>query len=194
MVAGFFNIGKKGQLSVEFLLILLVVLIIIETIIIPLRDYSQASVEDMVAISYLEENISKIQSVIQDLNTYSEAKLTLKIHVPEDANFYITNVSFTGPLVSTTISYSYVLKSYDLNVGSCSSNGCLNSTNTSPIYITHSQQISTSQIVCTVTGNFKSCIFLPITRSGYLLSEGSYLLEFKKSGNTTTISKEELYE
>ena len=194
MVAGFFNIGKKGQLSVEFLLILLVVLIIIETIIIPLRDYSQASVEDMVAISYLEENISKIQSVIQDLNTYSEAKLTLKIHVPEDANFYITNVNFAGLLVSTTISYSYVLKSYDLNVGSCSSNGCLNSTNTSPIYITNSQQISTFQKLCTLTGKFRSCIFLPITRYGYLLSEGSYLLEFKKSGNITTISKEELYE
>jgi len=194
MVAGFFNIGKKGQLSVEFLLILLVVLIIIETIIIPLRDYSQASVEDMVAISYLEENISKIQSVIQDLNTYSEAKLTLKIHVPEDANFYITNANFAGLLVSTTISYSYVLKSYDLNVGSCSSNGCLNSTNTSPIYITNPQQISTFQKVCKLTEKFRSCIFLPITRYGYLLSEGSYLLEFKKSGNTTTISKEELYE
>ena len=194
MVAGFFNIGKKGQLSVEFLLILLVVLIIIETIIIPLRDYSQASVEDMVAISYLEENISKIQSVIQDLNTYSEAKLTLKIHVPEDANFYITNVNFAGLLVSTTISYSYVLKSYDLNVGSCSSNGCLNSTNTSPICITEPQQISTFQIQCKFIRNFRSCIFFPITRSGYLLSEGSYLLEFKKSGNITTISKEELYE
>jgi len=120
----FDKLNSKGQLSVEFILILLVVLILIEVIILPLRDYSEASIKDITAISYLESNVNKIEQAIADLNTYSEGKLEVNLHIPEDSNFYLISTYFFNINMYSDILYSYNLKSNDVNVPGCDVNGC----------------------------------------------------------------------
>jgi uncharacterized protein (UPF0333 family) len=120
MVFDKFVVGKRGQLSVEFILIVLVVLVLIETIILPLRDYSESSVKDVIAISYLEEDISKIQNAINSLSAYSEGKLTVNIHVPEDSNFLIFKSN--DPKLNVGYWYSYL--SGDMNYNNCKNGMC----------------------------------------------------------------------
>lgn len=110
-------LGKRGQLSVEFILIVLVVLVLIETIILPLRDYSESSVKDIIAVSYLEEDISKIQSAINNLSAYSEGKLTVNLHVPEDSNFVLYKYNSQGDV---NANYSFKYSSTDMNYSNCS--------------------------------------------------------------------------
>jgi len=113
--------GKnKGQLSVEFILIVLVVLVLIETIILPLRDYSENSVTDIAAVSYLENDISKIQSAINSLSAYSEGKLLVNVHVPEDSNFGF--MRYNAQDVNAIYSYAYF--SGDMNYPNCNNDWC----------------------------------------------------------------------
>jgi len=180
--------NKNGQLSVEFILIVLVVLILIETIIIPLRDYSEASIKDITTISYLESDAKKILQAISDLNAYSDGKLDVKLHIPEDANFYIVtythfNIPFSG------VSYSYTLKSQDLNVGSCDSNGCVKSFELPVVSIVGGSDMNFPKKSCTRHGSFIHCDYTFISGSGYLLTEGDYVLEFEKTSNEIKVSK-----
>lgn len=121
MVFDRFVVGKRGQLSVEFILIVLVVLVLIETIILPLRDYSESSVKDVIAVSYLEEDISKIQSAINSLSAYSEGKLLVNVHVPEDSNFWILKTV----LKDLNLRYEFAYSSSDMNYLNCQNNICI---------------------------------------------------------------------
>jgi len=110
--------NQKAQLSVEFILIVLVVLILIEIIILPLRDYSEASIKDITSISYLESNVNKIQQAISDLNAFSEGKMIVNLHIPEDSNFYLVDENNY-----LNINYYYSSKSSDIN-DFCVNNVC----------------------------------------------------------------------
>lgn len=124
MVFGNFNLLKsnRGQLSVEFILIVLVVFILIETIILPLRDYSEGSVKDMTTVSYLEQDLSKITSAINDLNYYSAGEITVNLHIPDDANMFIS------PSSAFDVNIFYVLKSNSTDLNTyCPNNLCTKS-------------------------------------------------------------------
>jgi uncharacterized protein (UPF0333 family) len=120
MVFDKFALGKRGQLSVEFILIVLVVLILVEAIILPLRDYSENSVKDVLTVSYLEQDISKIQTAINSLSTYDEGKVTVNLHIPEDSNFFILKRNSQD----LNILYGFVYGSSDMNFAKCKNNIC----------------------------------------------------------------------
>jgi uncharacterized protein (UPF0333 family) len=122
MVFNYININKKGQLSVEFILIILVILVLIETIILPLRDYSQNSLQDVSSIAYLENAKDKIISTVNIAQAYSEVKLNVKFYIPEDVNFYLLDFQ-NG---DSNILYTYKLKSGDISVKDCDINRCSN--------------------------------------------------------------------
>lgn len=128
----FINKNKKGQLSIEFILIILVVLIIIETIILPLRDYSQSSFEDISSINYLENTHTKINNVLSDFSTYSEGRTEFSIYVPEDSNLY-----FSESNSDLNLFYSYNLKSNDIDYKNCDVNACFKEYILSNIAITN---------------------------------------------------------
>jgi uncharacterized protein (UPF0333 family) len=101
MDRNFFNLNNKGQLSIEFLLILLIILILIEVIIIPLRDYSRDSVLDMFNVNTLDKGLEEINSKYSLLQNYSSGKFNVEIELPKDSNFYCANTNIIG--------YSYKL-------------------------------------------------------------------------------------
>lgn len=104
------NSMQKGQLSIEFILILLVIIILISAIVLPLRDYAENSVSDIIAVQTLEKGVSDLQQAVSNLQNYSEGKIGVKIHIPEDTNLYFfqSNKVFR-------ISYKILVKSEDMN-------------------------------------------------------------------------------
>jgi uncharacterized protein (UPF0333 family) len=115
MVNIFNNINKKGQLSVEFLLILLIILVLIEVIIIPLRDYSRDSIEDMININTLDKGLEEINSKYSLLQNYSSGSFIVEINLPKDSNFYCNNtnkIGYSYKLLSQNEDYDSKLKEY----------------------------------------------------------------------------------
>ncbi len=171
MASVFFNkINDKGQLSVEFILIILVVLILIEVIILPLRDYSEASMKDITNISYLESNMQKLQQAISDLNSYSEGKLEVKLHIPEDSNFYIHSYSLLYTDVWTYASYNQIIYSNDINVSDCNNNICQKDIFIGALGINAPDTFTSNKRTCTGSGHYINCVLIPISDSGYFFN------------------------
>jgi|GEM_PF-4841440 len=83
--------NEKGQLSIEFILILAVVLILLQIMIIPMRDTAESTLNSLTSVSYLDADITKISSAVKNLGTMSEGRLFVEVYVPEDATLLITN-------------------------------------------------------------------------------------------------------
>lgn len=117
MVSIFNNINRKGQLSVEFLLILLIILVLIEVIIIPLRDYSRDSIEDMININTLDKGLEELKSKYDLLKSYNDGKFELEINLPKDSNFYCNNnkIKYSYKLISQNEDYD----SFVSNLSNC---------------------------------------------------------------------------
>ncbi len=101
-----FNLNKKGQLSLEFLMILLVILVLIETIILPLRNYAEDSVKDMLALNYLENDLINLKTAYDKLNLYDSGQLKVNLTIPENSKVY---------LIDNNLSYDLNIFSEDLN-------------------------------------------------------------------------------
>ncbi len=114
MDRNFFNLNNKGQLSIEFLLILLIILILIEVIIIPLRDYSRNSVLDMINVNTLDKGLEEINSKYSLLQNYNSGKFTVEIELPKDSNFYCknNNIGYSYKLISQNEDYDSTIKSF----------------------------------------------------------------------------------
>jgi hypothetical protein len=182
----FDKLSSKGQLSVEFILILLVVLILIQIIVLPLRDYSEASIKDMTNISYLESNVNKIQQAIADLNTYSEGKLEVNLHIPEDSNFSVFAIGLTAIGLIGHLNYSYSLNSSDINNLKCVNNVCENDFSLGNIYISNPTTITIYKRSCTGEGIGMQCILLPIIQTGLFFqgpSDQKIIIEKNNLGN-----------
>ncbi len=90
------RLNKKGQLSIEFLLILVLILLIIQTIIVPTRNASEQNIETISKISYLESGIYKLRDNFNILNNSSDSKLFVNLYIPADSNIVIipSKISF----------------------------------------------------------------------------------------------------
>jgi len=110
------NLGNKGQLSIEFILIVVVILILLQTIVIPFTDYSKDSVSDISGLSYLASSAKNLKEAIEyvTLND-SIAKTQIVIFIPDDANLIVSE---------TEMIYTIILKdppknAYCTNSGLC---------------------------------------------------------------------------
>lgn len=114
--------SQKGQLSIEFIMILVVILILIEVIVLPLRDYAEGSVTDIISAQTLEKNLSNLEYSAKSLQTYSAGKLSVNVKIPEDSNFFFEQSGkdlFAG--------YTIAMKSQDINSDAykfCKDNVC----------------------------------------------------------------------
>jgi len=176
MVYSKFDLNKKGQLSIEFILVILVVLVLIETIVLPLRDYSENSINDMISLNSLEKNYDNIYNAINDLQAYSEGKYIIKLNVPEDANIFIYSKSLAGKTFATSYDYIFSLRANDINSDACVDNICYGSKALDPLIL-----ISPGTIY--VPGP------MPISTSGFAFyGENNYELELLKQNNVLSLT------
>lgn len=113
--------SQRGQLSIEFILILLVIIILISAIVLPLRDYAESSVSDIIAVQTLEKGLSDLEQTVVNLQNYTTGKLNVVIHIPEKAT-----LSFIPSGNDLNVSYVITLNSSDMNSGykSCTNSKC----------------------------------------------------------------------
>jgi uncharacterized protein (UPF0333 family) len=93
-------LGKKGQLSLEFLLILTVVLLLLQIVVVPMRDNAENNLDSFTKITYLDKSMHEIKSNVMKLSNVSEGRLKANIYVPEDSNIFFgdQNVSFRSKI------------------------------------------------------------------------------------------------
>jgi hypothetical protein len=87
----FDNLGKKGQLSIELLLIISVVLLLLQLIIFPMRDSTESAIGSMSQAYYADKAFSELQNNYLDLKDFTEARKQIKVYVPGDTNFYFAS-------------------------------------------------------------------------------------------------------
>lgn len=96
------RLGNKGQISIEFILIVVVILVLLQTIVIPFTDYSRDSVSDISRLSYVDNAVKNLKETIEYVSlSESIAKTQITVFVPEDANIIVSDSS---------IEYSIILK------------------------------------------------------------------------------------
>ncbi len=118
----FASLNRKGQLSIEFIMILVVILILIEVIVLPLRDYAEGSVTDIISAQTLEKDLSNLEYSTKSLQTYSAGKLSVSVEIPEDSNFF-----FEQSGQDLFVGYTVAMKSQDMNSEAykfCTDNVC----------------------------------------------------------------------
>jgi len=82
------KLNRKGQLSIEFILILTIIILLIQTMILPMRNFTQHNLKDLTKTSYMENNIKIFENVFDKLQSVSEAKLDKEMYIPEDCNLF----------------------------------------------------------------------------------------------------------
>ena len=100
----FDNLKQKGQLSIEFILILTVIILLLQIMIIPMRDNSENVLAGFTKITYLDKAAYDSKSVINKLSSVSEGLLKKEIYIPEDSNFYFDTAN------ANTVNYDVLLK------------------------------------------------------------------------------------
>ncbi len=86
MEFGFLIKNRKGQASIEFMLLLIVMLLYIQLIIMPSIDISSKSANDIMRLGEARFAAEKLANTIDYVASSSgESKQTIKLFVPEDA-------------------------------------------------------------------------------------------------------------
>ena len=100
---------KKGQISMEFILLIVVMLLYLQTIIQPLADTSVNSVDDVTRLSQVKLAAEKLVSVVDYVSSQSnESKYSTLLAIPKDAN--ISCNSLTG-----SVTYRVVMAEQSTN-------------------------------------------------------------------------------
>jgi len=87
MESGVFMKNRKGQVSIEFLLLLIIMLLYIQLIIMPTIDFSANYAEDAIRLGEARFSAEKLANTIDYIALSSgESKQTIKLFVPKDAN------------------------------------------------------------------------------------------------------------
>lgn len=84
--AGFMK-ARKGQMAIEFILIVILMLLYIQTIILPSIDIAEASVDDSTRVAqarFAAERFSSTISYVKAVN--GESRKTINIYVPDDTS------------------------------------------------------------------------------------------------------------
>ena len=89
------RLDMKGQLSIEFILLLAVVLILLSTMIIPMRDNSESAVNSFTKLSYLDKALTDIDSAVKRLDSANKGSLLVELYLPEDSNILISGNQIT---------------------------------------------------------------------------------------------------
>jgi uncharacterized protein (UPF0333 family) len=83
-------VNKKGQLSIEFILIMTVVLLLIMTISIPMRDYGEQQMNEFTRVSYVDKAVTEIVNMDKKLDAMEEGRLSAVVYIPDGVDFNIT--------------------------------------------------------------------------------------------------------
>ncbi len=87
---------NKGQLSIEFILIVVVILILLQTIVIPFSDSAKDSISDISSLAYIDGSAKNLKEAIEYVSlSESIAKTQIIVFIPEDANITILQDSLT---------------------------------------------------------------------------------------------------
>ncbi len=100
--------NKKGQLSMEFILIMSIILIMLLSMIIPMRDFSESNFNAMTKVAYAEKALYDVYNTAEKVCATDNGKLSIMIYIPKDVNFEIND--------SGLISYDI---NFDFEVASC---------------------------------------------------------------------------
>lgn len=106
---------QKGQASIEFVLILLLALIIVMTIIVPLGERLQQSMEDVAKVGSLTSDLERIDQLFATLGAQQDANAsqTITLFLPKHSRFIcVPGNSSTGYLSVATQLYRPVFN-YD---------------------------------------------------------------------------------
>ncbi|MDD4983310.1 MAG: hypothetical protein PHH82_00525 [Candidatus ainarchaeum sp.] len=108
-------LGKgRGQMTIEFILIVVVILILLQTIIVPFTDYAKDSVTDISSLSYVDQSADNLKQSIEFVTmNESMAKTQVTVFIPEDANLVLS---------ADAISYFIELKDAPKN-SNCNNDG-----------------------------------------------------------------------
>lgn len=79
--------NNRGQLSMEFILIMSIVLILLLTLTVPMRDVAESNVSAFTKVSYAEKALYDVYHAIKKLDTVDSARITVDFYLPDDVNF-----------------------------------------------------------------------------------------------------------
>jgi len=92
---------KRGQASIEFIFLVLIVIVYLTTVVIPLSKEAQDSISDVDSVARANNETQKIANTINDVFLLGEgSKQTLAVFLPEDTIIYCKdkNISFEATL------------------------------------------------------------------------------------------------
>ena len=92
---------EKGQVAIEFMFIILIVIVYISTVTIPLVKESKEAVTDVDSIARANNETQKIVNVINDVYLMGDgSRQTIKVYVPANTVIYCEdrNISFKTTL------------------------------------------------------------------------------------------------
>jgi len=86
------KLGKsRGQMTIEFILIVVVILILLQTIVVPFTDYAKDSVIDISSLSYVDQSANNLKQSIEFVTlNESIAKTQVTVFIPDDANLVVS--------------------------------------------------------------------------------------------------------
>jgi len=107
--------GKgRGQMTIEFILIVVVILILLQTIVVPFTNYAKDSVIDISSLSYVDQSANNLKQSIEFVTlNESMAKTQVTIFIPVDSNLVVS---------ADSISYFILLKDAPKN-SNCNNDG-----------------------------------------------------------------------
>ncbi|MFH1256138.1 MAG: hypothetical protein V1494_02490 [Candidatus Diapherotrites archaeon] len=150
---------KKGQVTVEFLLLLLVMLLYVQTIIQPNIQITAAAAQDVSNVGRGVAELQKFYNAVLDVsNSGGDAKRTATLFIPPETTFTCSDSSAKVEILLSDTLSSYPVSSLSCNSGT---NAC-----------TKEISLTSLGVICSesITG--------PVAKS----------LKIEKTGNTVNVS------
>jgi len=152
------DINRKGQLSMEFILIMSIVLILLLTMSLPMRDESERNMNMFTRVSYADKAMYDVYDTVMKVGNSSEGFMYVDIYIPENVKFGVKKQGITY-----SVNLDFNVSGYD---------GCANNTCTKALPFTGvSDQITSADVIIEQKGRYRLNVVkatsgdLSITRS-----------------------------
>jgi uncharacterized protein (UPF0333 family) len=87
---------EKGQVAIEFMFIILIVIVYITTVTIPLVKESKTAVEDIDSLSRANNETQKILNAVNEVYLMGEgSRQTINVYIPQNTTIYCEDKNFS---------------------------------------------------------------------------------------------------
>ena len=89
--------NEKGQTSIEFMIIILIVIVYLVTVTRPLVEIAYISIEDIKSLTQTNNETQKILQTINRVNNFSAGtQETIQLVIPKIVKYFVTRMEILG--------------------------------------------------------------------------------------------------